>query len=96
MSTNDANRQLGDAIERTKPQTENHDAIGTPAASIQTFATPTEVDLSVEPVAEDMIALRINSVTMNGKIILDTEPAAQLLDDVDEAIEKAENGEVDQ
>jgi len=96
MSTDDADRQLGEPITPTEPKDESDDAIGTPAASIEAFATPTEVDLAVEAIGEDTVALRIDSVTISGKVILDTEPAADLRDDVAEAIEAAENWEVDE
>ena len=96
MSTKDGDRQLGDAIDRTEPNNDSDDAIGTPAASIETFATPTEVDLAVEAIGEDTVALRIDSVTISGKVILDTEPAADLRADLTEAIEAAENWERDQ
>ena len=96
MSTDDADRQLGEPIPPTEPNTDSEDAIGTPAASIETFATPTEVDLAVEAIGEDPVALRIDSVTISGKVILDSEPAADLRADLTEAIEAAENWERDQ
>ena len=96
MSTDDADRQLGEPIPPTEPNNDSEDAIGTPAASIETFATPTEVDLAVEAIAEDTVALRIDSVTISGKVILDTDPAADLRDDVEEAIAAAENWEADE
>jgi len=96
MSTDDADRQLGEPIPPTEPNSDSEDAIGTPAAAFETMTIPDEVDLSVEAIAEGMVALRIRSVTMKGKIILDTEPAADLRDDVTEAIEAAEDWEGDQ
>ena len=96
MSTKDGDRQLGEPIPPTEPNSDSEDAIGTPAAAFETMTIPDEVDLSVEAIAEGMVALRIRSVTMKGKIILDTDPAADLLDDVTEAIDAAENWEADE
>jgi len=96
MSTDDADRQLGEPIPPTDPNSDSEDAIGTPAAAFETMTIPDEVDLSVEAIAEGMVALRIRSVTMKGKIILDTDPAADLAADVEEAVAAAENWERDQ
>ena len=96
MSTEDADRQLGEPIPPTDPNSDSEDAIGTPAAAFETMAIPDEVDLSVEAIASGTVALRISSVTMSGKIILDTDPAADLRDDVEEAIAAAENWEADE
>ena len=96
MSTDDADRQLGEPIPPTDPNDKSDDAIGTPAAAFETMTIPDEVDLSVEAIASGTVALRIRSGTMKGKIILDTDPAADLLDDVTEAIEAAENWEADE
>ena len=96
MSTDDVDRQLGEPIPPTDPNTDSEDAIGTPAAAFETMTIPDEVDLSVEAIASGTVALRISSVTMSGKIILDTDPAADLRDDVEEAIAAAENWEADE
>jgi len=94
MSTDDADRQLGEPIPPTEPNN-TEDAIGTPAAAIETKAVPTEVSLSVDAVAEGMVALRLRSATVSGKVMVEVAPAEQLVEDLAEAIDEAESCEVD-
>ena len=95
MSTDDADRQLGDSIPPTNPSSDDGE-IGTPAAAIETKAIPDEVDLSVDAIADGMVALRLRSSTMSGKIMVEVEPARALAEDVAEAADAAENWEADQ
>ena len=95
MSTDDADRQLGEPIPPTEPNN-SEDAIGTPAAAIATTAVPDEVDLSVDAVADGMVALRLRSATVEGKIMVEVEPARALAADVAEAADRAEDWETDQ
>jgi len=89
MSTDDADRQLGEPIPPTEPNSDE-DAIGTPAAALTTTAVPDEVDVAVEAVADGMVAVRLSSVTVEGKLMVEVEPARALADDLLEAADRAE------
>jgi len=90
MSTDDGDRQLGEPIASTEPSN-SEDAIGTPAAAITTTAVPDEVDVSVDAVGERMVAIRLLSATVEGKIMVEVEPARELAEDVAEAADAAED-----
>jgi len=95
MSTEPTERELGDPLPSTE-YSDNADAIGTPAAAIETKAAPAEVDVSVDAVAEGMVALRLRSAAVEGKIMLEDEPARALAADLVEAADAAEDWGVDQ
>jgi hypothetical protein len=84
MSTDE---NLTDPIETTKPASD--DGIGTPAASISTQATPEEVATTVEADSrEGLISVSLLSEHVQGSLLLEAEPARQLRDDLDAALDE--------
>lgn len=88
----DDGHHLGEPIQPTEPSS-NDDAIGTPAAAIETKAVPDDVDLSVEALGENMVGVRLSSSTISGKVFVEPGPARQLAADLLEAADEAESGE---